>query len=102
MLDELNSKKKISSELSCKLEEKLCKKIADLSEKFSDALDKLILDVDKYKSSWSNLYKAKYCKNTLLKDMQALREYADEMELCTGKRFIECPTYEDILYSVKY
>ena len=30
------------------------------------------------------------------------RKTADEMELLTGKEFIPFPTYEDILYSVKY
>ena len=102
LLEELKAKKQVSEKLSCKLEEETCAKLADLSEKFSIALDKLCQDTDKYKNSWSNLYKAKYCKNTLLKDMENLRKYADEMELYTGKSFIDCPTYEDILYSVKY
>jgi glutamine synthetase type III len=34
--------------------------------------------------------------------MQVLRDCADRMELITGKDFITFPTYEDILYSVKY
>ena len=34
--------------------------------------------------------------------MQELRNYADKMELLMGKDYIKFPTYEDILYSVKY
>ncbi len=102
LLNELKVKKEISAKLGCSLEEKLIEKMATLSEQFSVALDKLILDTDKYKASWNNLYKAKYCKNVLLKDMASLRKYADEMELVTGKSFLTIPTYEDILYSVKY
>ena len=38
----------------------------------------------------------------VLKDMEKVRSYADEMELLIGKEFMNFPTYEDILYSVKY
>ena len=34
--------------------------------------------------------------------MEELRNYADQMELLIGKDFSAFPTYEDILYSVKY
>ncbi|MBE5749859.1 MAG: glutamine synthetase type III [Clostridiales bacterium] len=102
ILKELNRKKEYGGELSSVLEEKLIKKLSDLSEKFALALDKLESDTEKYNSSWGNLYKAKYCKRNLLSDMALVREYADAMELLMGKDFMSMPTYEDILYSVKY
>ena len=80
----------------------LIKKLSDLSSNFSKALDKLIADTEKFDKDWSNLKKAQYSQNTLLKDMDALRSYADQMELLIGKDFIAFPTYQDILYSVKY
>ena len=100
LLNEYKLKKEYK--LPCSLEEKLIKHLAELSEKFAKVLDKTIVDEKNFDSSWSNLKKAEYAKNTLLKDLDELRKYADEMELLTGKEFISIPTYEDILYSVKY
>ncbi len=100
LLNEYKLKKEYK--LPCALEEKLIKSIAKLSEKFAAVLDKTIDDETAYDSSWNNLKKAEYAKNTLLKDLGELRKYADEMELLIGKEFISIPTYEDILYSVKY
>ena len=101
LLDELKLKKDYGN-IPCGLEENLLKEFANLAEKFRVSLDKLVVDEKKYKTSWSNFNKAKYCKNTLLKDMEELRNYADQMELLIGKDFSAFPTYEDILYSVKY
>ena len=102
LIKEYNLKKKCNKKLACSLEEKLINKLAELSEKFSSALDKLDEDTDKFNTSWTNLEKAKYCKDVLLSDMLDLRKFADEMELIIGKTFYAFPTYEDILYSVKY
>ncbi len=101
LLDELKLKKEYG-QVSCVLEESLLKEISELSEKFHYSLNKLIADERKYKTSWSNYIKAKYCKTALLKDMEEVRKYADQMELLIGKDFYAFPTYEDILYSVKY
>ncbi len=101
LLSELTLKKDYGA-VSSKLEAKLLERISSLSDEFSDTLDKLDQSLEKYNSTWSNLTKAKYCKNTLLKLMEGLRRVADKMELLVGKEFITIPTYDDILYSVKY
>ena len=101
LLDELKLKKDYG-QVSFVLEESLLKEISELSEKFHYSLNKLIADEKKYKTTWSNYNKAKYCKTALLKDMEEVRKYADQMELLIGKEFCAFPTYEDILYSVKY
>ena len=101
LLNEINLKKDCGI-TACGLESKILNKLSELSEKFSDALDKLVSDVDAYDSTWSNLKKAKYCEKSLLKDMADLRLYADGMEMLVGKDFSAFPSYEDILYSVKY
>ena len=101
LLDELKLKKDYG-QVSSVLEESILKEISELSEKFHYSLNKLIDDEKKYKTTWNNYTKAKYCKTTLLKDMEEVRKYADQMELLIGKDFYAFPTYEDILYSVKY
>ena len=102
LLKEINYKKRSKIGLSRVLEREVARKIASLSEKFSYALDRLIHDTNNFNSSTSNLEKAKYCKDELLVDMEKVRKYADEMEVLIGRDFSTFPTYEDILYSVKY
>ena len=102
LLKEIELKNKYSSDIKSRLEENLLKTISDLADKFYETLEKLDGDERKYKKNWENLKKARFCKNVLLRDMQLLRSYADKMELLIGKEFISFPTYEDILYSVKY
>ena len=98
---EIKNKNKIGN-FSTALESKILTKISNLSEKFSNALDQLENDLENYNSSWSTKEKAIYCRDKLVKDMATLREYADKMELIMGKEFNPYPSYEDILYSVKY
>jgi len=76
--------------------------LSSLSEEFAVIIERLSNNLDAYNLSHKNITKAKYCKNTLLADMEALREVVDKMELITGKGYTAFPTYEDILYSVKY
>ncbi len=100
LLNELKLKKDCG--VKCGMEEKLVKNIAELTENIDEYLEKLIKDEEKYDSAWDNLKKAKYAESVLLPDMARLRECADQTELLIGKDFISIPTYEDILYSVKY
>ncbi len=101
LLKELNLKKQYG-ELSNKLESKLLEKIASYADEFSDNLDKLSDSLDKYPSNATNYDKAKYSKKYLLAQMESLRKVADSMELLVGKDFTSFPSYDEILYSVKY
>ena len=101
LLEEIKLKKELNKYAS-RLEESLLDKLSSFADEFGLALEKLENDTAKFKSSWANLEKAKYCQKTLLKDMERLRAASDEMELLVGKDFAAFPTYEDILYSVKY
>ncbi len=102
LLTTLKNKKKVNAKLSCKLEMGVLNKISTLSEEYYEMLEKLVSDTEGYCAEGDNLKKSKYCENVLLADMNALRKVVDEMELIMGKDFIPFPTYEDILYSVKY
>ena len=102
LLNEINLKKQYAKEISSRLEEDVLNRLANLSDGFFEKLEKLTEDIKKYQKTWDNLRKARYSKNVLLKEMQELRNYVDKMELLMGKEYIKFPTYEDILYSVKY
>ncbi len=101
LLKELSLKKKVG-DLPCQLESKLLSRIADYADKFSEIIDKLSESLDKYHTNGTNYDKAKYCKKYLLAQMQELRAVADSMELLVGKGFTTFPSYDEILYSVKY
>jgi glutamine synthetase len=97
-----DKKKKIDEKISCKLEKRILTKLADLSEQFSDSLERLKEATENFDSEWDNLKKANYCESVLLPEMAKLRSFADAMELIIGKEYQPYPSYEDILYSVKY
>lgn len=101
LLSEVKLKKEFEG-LSRSLEENALRKLACLSESFHECVEALESDIEKYCAEWDNLKKAEYCRDVLKPDMDRLRKYADEMELLLGKSFHPFPTYEDILYSVKY
>ena len=101
ILAELNGKKSIG-DFDCTMEKGLLDKMSTLAAKFSKAVDKLEEDINGYDKSLGNYEKALYCKDKLLVDMEEVRKYADKAELILGKKFCPFPTYEDILYSVKY
>lgn len=101
IIKELNAKKALGN-YSTSLEEDILKNISTLSEKFNRALNALCKHLDAYDMGASALERATFCKDKICVDMANLRKYADKMELIMGKEFIPYPTYEDILYSVKY
>ena len=101
IIHELNEKKALG-DYDSELERDIIKKISALSGKFALSTERLEKDIDGYDKTADNYAKALYCKDKLLADMEELRKYADAMELILSKKFSPFPTYEDILYSVKY
>ncbi len=94
--------KESSGALSAKLESGVLRRVAELSEKFADGADELENALNSWNAGGSNLEKATYCRDKLLPLMETVRKYADETELLLGKEYRPFPSYEDILYSVKY
>ncbi len=101
VISELNEKKALG-DYNCDLEKGILDKISALSGKFAAAVEKLAADIDGYSVSSGNYEKALYCKDKLLADMETVRKYADRAELILSKKLSPFPTYEDILYSIKY
>ena len=101
IIREMNEKKALGN-YNSELESGIIENISDISGKFAVAMEKLAKDIDGYDKTADNYTKALYCKDKLLADMEELRKHADEMELILSKKLSPFPTYEDILYSVKY
>ena len=101
LLSELKLKES-SGALPFGLERGVLKKLAAVSEEFANGTDELEAALAEWSHERSNSEKAIYCKEVLLPAMEKVRSFADEAELLLGKKYRAFPSYEDILYSVKY
>ncbi len=94
--------KESSGALSTRLESGILKRISELSEKFAEGVDELDSALSAWNAGESGANKAVYCRDKLLPLMEKVRKYADEAELVLDKEYRPLPSYEDVLYSVKY
>ena len=101
LLTEIEKKQKFSK-VSSRPEEELLIRIGEHFENFWDDISALEENLKKYPQSTSAETKAFFAKDCLLSNIERLRQSADAIELLTGKQFMPYPSYEDILYSVKY
>ena len=101
LLTEIEKKKKFPS-LSVRPEEDLVSRISSYLDDFYSELLLLEGNLEEYPTSASAKERAFYSKDRLLASIERLRGSADRMELLIGKQFLPYPSYEDILYSVKY
>ena len=101
LLTEIEKKLKYAK-LTAKPEEELLGRISSHFNDFYEELTRLEENLEGYKADASAQERAFYAKDTLLSNLERLRAAADSMELLIGKAFLPYPSYEDILYSVKY
>ena len=101
ILTELEKKERLSN-LSAKPERDLLCRISKYFDSFYEELTLLEENLNSYPQGASATERAFYSKNVLLANIERLRKNADSMELLIGKQFLPYPSYEDILYSVKY
>ena len=101
LLSEIEKKQKFAK-VSSRPEEELLIHIGEHFENFWDDISALEENLKKYPQSTSAEAKAFFAKDCLLSNIERLRQSADAIELLTGKQFMPYPSYEDILYSVKY
>ena len=101
ILTELEKKERLS-DLSAKPERDLLCRISKYFDSFYEELTLLEENLNSYPQGASATERAFYSKNVLLANIERLRKNADSMELLIGKQFLPYPSYEDILYSVKY
>lgn len=101
LLCEVEKKSKFPS-LSARPEEEMLSRISSHFERFWNEISLLEANLKKYPQKAPAREKAFYAKDTLLAGIERLRQSADAIELLVGKQFMPYPSYEDILYSVKY
>ena len=96
------TKHSADKKLSCRLEEGLLEELCSLADEFVERVDELKSNIEEYDLEGLALERAEFCKDVLLDTMSKLRAVSDRIELILGKDFMPFPSYEDILYSVKY
>ena len=101
LLNEIMKKKGFPT-LSTRPEEDLLSRISSHFDSFYSELLLLEESLEKYPAASPAKERAFYSKDKLLASIERLRDSADKMELLIGKEFLPYPSYEDILYSVKY
>ncbi|MDE7182781.1 MAG: glutamine synthetase III [Clostridia bacterium] len=91
--------KQAVANLPCETETKLIKKLAELNDKTSAAVEKLEnhlkkINLDDFKKA------SKDMAHVILPDMKEVRKYVDEMEKLTSSDYWPFPTYFELLYNV--
>ena len=98
--DTINSKREAIKGIPCKLELDLLADLSKDSDNLAEAITRLEKDVRKAEEIPTINDRADYYRDFILKDMEELRTYADNLETVTAKEYWPFPTYTDLLYSV--
>ncbi|MBP3653922.1 MAG: glutamine synthetase type III, partial [Oscillospiraceae bacterium] len=94
-------KQALCSDISCRYELKLVKKLSGLVELIdakADALDDVLIKLHELSDITSE---ANYIRDDVLPRMNELRAVADEAEIMTAEKYWPFPTYGDLLFGVK-
>ncbi len=96
----LAAKRAALADVPCVPEEKLLRRLSELSEKMMDACWQLEQDLAAVPTG-DPMEVAHYYRYTVFADMEALRGFADELETITASDCWPLPSYSDLLFSVK-
>ena len=94
-------KQALCSDISCRYELKLVKKLSGLVELIdakADTLDDVLIKLHELSDITSE---ANYIRDDVLPRMNELRAVADEAEIMTAEKYWPFPTYGDLLFGVK-
>ncbi|MGN0551092.1 MAG: glutamine synthetase III [Acutalibacteraceae bacterium] len=101
LADTANSKKALSADIPCDVEEELLKKLSGLATCFSKKIEVLENSLLKVKDIEGAQELADYYQQEVFAAMQELRAVGDEMEINTSADYWPYPSYGDLLFSVK-
>ncbi len=98
--DTIVSKKAAITSIPCASEERLLRRLSDLSDKMMAACERLEAALPGLPGGTAE-DQAHYYRYTVFARMEELRVYADELETCTPSTLWPLPSYCDLLFSVK-
>ena len=95
------SKRALSAEIDCSFETELTARLGGLTAKALKCAKELESVVSRIAEYGGALAQADFCRDELLPAMAALRAVVDELETLTASAYWPCPTYGELLFSVK-
>lgn len=99
--DEAAGKKQICATASCTMEEKLINLLSENVSALFDAAEALDEYIHTARTIDDALETARYYRDTVMAQMDKLRDIADNMETYTAKEYWPFPTYGDLLFSIQ-
>ncbi len=94
------SKKSVSPLLNRQYEEEMLERISDLTAEAFARAKSLKTELDEMRAIADVTEKSSYCRDTVLKEMQALRAAVDNLENLVSADYWPFPTYGDLLFGV--
>lgn len=98
--DTVIAKKQVGN-ITCAFEEQIIPKLSDLEAELYTRVEKLDASVKEALGMPEGQEQATFYHDTVLADMDAVREIADEMEKYTAEEYWPFPTYGDLLFSIQ-
>lgn len=98
--DTVIAKKQVGN-ITCAFEEQIIPKLSELEAELYTRVEKLDASVKEALSMPEGQEQASFYHDTVLADMDAVREIADEMEKYTAEEYWPFPTYGDLLFSIQ-
>ena len=98
--DTVIAKKQVGN-ITCAFEEQIIPKLSDLEAELYTRVEKLDASVKEALDMPEGQEQATFYHDTVLADMDAVREIADEMEKYTAEEYWPFPTYGDLLFSIQ-
>ncbi len=99
--DSVIAKKSAVSGIECKYEEEEIKKISDLTDKLYTAVNELDKALSLADEHGSGQILANYYRDVIIQKMNNVREFADQIETLTDRKFWPYPSYADLLFGVR-
>ena len=101
LADAALSKNTLNSEIDCRFETELVKKLSALTASAVSKAQDLEFAVADVKKCGDSLSLARYYRDEIFSAMKELRAVVDELETCTSSRYWPYPSYGEILFSVR-
>lgn len=98
--DTVIAKKQIGN-VTCAFEEQIIPKLSELEAELYNKVEKLDASVKTALNMAEGQEQAEFYHDTVLAEMDAVREIADEMEKYTAEEYWPFPTYGDLLFSIQ-
>lgn len=98
--DTVIAKKQIGN-VTCAFEEQIIPKLSELEAELYNKVEKLDASVKTALNMAEGQKQAEFYHDTVLAEMDAVREIADEMEKYTAEEYWPFPTYGDLLFSIQ-